>query len=481
MAMYNKVVNLISRPPQERTTLECQELVDWLKARSRLFATLKYDILTEIIRHCKFECREPDDIIIKQGERGDTLYIALQGDIGIYVSQKETFTDSDEKFNADVLLIATKAAEAKHLDRSVLGTLVFGGSCLTFGEVALVEQDCIRTASVVANTHLDLLTIDRDLFNRCLHGVVAEDMKAKSDFIERNVMFRTWPGRQKKQLVISLSTEKVCYGDKIIKQGQEADRVYFICSGEVEIHLEPKQYSSQYPRVWSEIQQFLPVLISETKNVTLMPHEDRISRLSPQRPQQICVLGENEHLGCMEVILGLDTLLETAVARSTVTLLKLRRQQFDRIFKRRYAVQTLETIKQYLVQRLCLYIYQCPPNDSAFLKFLNIRLGDAARLKSIKKSTYDEDKVFSGAVSADGKQRSAQQTELLKRLHMPVGAGLTGPSEDDKEVALIDLHKRLKVWSLNSQLNGSKILRLRQSHPPHSAGASVSPSTSRRK
>ena len=53
----------------------------------------------------------------------------------------------------------------------------FPGSNLTFGEVALVEQDCIRTATVVANSHLDLLVIDRDLFNRCLHGVVAEDMK----------------------------------------------------------------------------------------------------------------------------------------------------------------------------------------------------------------------------------------------------------------------------------------------------------------
>ena len=40
-----------------------------------------------------------------------------------------------------------------------------------------MEQDCIRTASVVANTHLDLLVIDRALFNRCLRGVVAEDMK----------------------------------------------------------------------------------------------------------------------------------------------------------------------------------------------------------------------------------------------------------------------------------------------------------------
>ena len=42
MALYNKVVNLISRPPDRRTTIECQELVDWLKGRSRLFANVKY-------------------------------------------------------------------------------------------------------------------------------------------------------------------------------------------------------------------------------------------------------------------------------------------------------------------------------------------------------------------------------------------------------------------------------------------------------
>ena len=42
MALYSKVINLISRPPQSRTTIECQELVDWLKGKSRLFANVKY-------------------------------------------------------------------------------------------------------------------------------------------------------------------------------------------------------------------------------------------------------------------------------------------------------------------------------------------------------------------------------------------------------------------------------------------------------
>ena len=55
----------------------------------------------------------------------DRLYIALQGDIGIYVSQKDS--DTDDKFNAEVLQTVNKAAESKTLDRSQLGVLVFGG------------------------------------------------------------------------------------------------------------------------------------------------------------------------------------------------------------------------------------------------------------------------------------------------------------------------------------------------------------------
>ena len=173
--------------------------------------------------------------------------------------------------------------------------------------------------------------------------------------------------------------------------------------------------------------------------------------------------------GCMEMILGLDSYLETAVARSTVTLLKLRRQQFERIFKRRYAAGTLDTFRDYLAQRLCLYIYQCPQPSSAFLKFINIRLADADVLKNLRKAMYEmRDGVFGGAAGGgasvqEQKERSEKMVELKKRLHIPSGWEISLPAEDLADIALANLSKRLKVWSLLSQVNGGRPVRI-QNH-----------------
>ena len=49
------------------------------------------------------------------------------------------------------------------------------------------EEDCIRTATVVANTHVDLLTIDRTLFDQCLHGVVKEEMKVVPNSVKLHI------------------------------------------------------------------------------------------------------------------------------------------------------------------------------------------------------------------------------------------------------------------------------------------------------
>ncbi|KAK7479018.1 hypothetical protein BaRGS_00029779 [Batillaria attramentaria] len=223
------------------------------------------DVITEVIRYCAFETRNPDDVIIKQGERGHRLYIALQGHVSIYVINKETASDGSRDnnvINEEVLQTVTTACEQKKLDRNVLGTMVWSGDGGTFGEVALIETDCVRTASVVADTHMDLLIVERDLFNRCLRGIVAEDMLAKTQFVERNPIFRSWPPRQRKQLVISLTTERVSYGARIIRQGQEASQIYFISSGEVEIHVDPRQYKTQFPRMWEEMLTLVPDLNS---------------------------------------------------------------------------------------------------------------------------------------------------------------------------------------------------------------------------
>ncbi|KAK7479019.1 hypothetical protein BaRGS_00029780, partial [Batillaria attramentaria] len=41
-SMYHKVLALIKLPPEQRSTRECQELVDWLRAKSKILANVKY-------------------------------------------------------------------------------------------------------------------------------------------------------------------------------------------------------------------------------------------------------------------------------------------------------------------------------------------------------------------------------------------------------------------------------------------------------
>lgn len=166
----------------------------------------------------------------------------------------------------------------------------------------------------------------------------------------------------------------------------------------------------------------------------------------------------------MEMVMGLDNYIETATARSSCTLLKVRRQQYDRMLKRKFAVSTLERLKENLTSRLCLYIYQCPVADSAFLRFLNMKMADASLLATLRKGkqVFDANGVFQPTVN--DKDVSESLVELMKRLHMPRDTAASLPPEDMSEVALSNMDKRLKLWSENSRLNGSKLVKLQNSH-----------------
>ena len=43
---------------------------------------------------------------------------------------------------------------------------MFSGEGKTVGEIALIKDDCIRTASVVVDCETDLIVIERNLYNR---------------------------------------------------------------------------------------------------------------------------------------------------------------------------------------------------------------------------------------------------------------------------------------------------------------------------
>ena len=61
---------------------------------------------------------------------------------------------------------------------------LLSGPGATFGEVALLkEDDCLRTASILASdSTVDLIEIDRNLYNRCVNECVYIYTRSLRDF-----------------------------------------------------------------------------------------------------------------------------------------------------------------------------------------------------------------------------------------------------------------------------------------------------------
>lgn len=104
----------------------------------------------------------------------------------------------------------------------------FAGEGQTVGEIALIKEDCIRTASVVVDEDTDLMVVDRTLYNRSVRDVLEREFHEKTEFVENNPLFQTWPPRQKKSMAIALKKESYQYGAPVTKQGHKVDNIYFI-------------------------------------------------------------------------------------------------------------------------------------------------------------------------------------------------------------------------------------------------------------
>ncbi|XP_060585770.1 cAMP-dependent protein kinase type II-alpha regulatory subunit-like isoform X2 [Ruditapes philippinarum] len=284
------VFRVLEQSSGYRLELECKKMVPYFLNKVNLFKKMRQEIVADVIRHCEYERKKKDDVLIKQGDSGDRLYIILRGSVSVYVIH-------DQKDNpADVLKQVNAACNGPDFDRSELGQYVWtGGEGKCFGEVALLKEDCIRTATVVADGDTDLVIIDRNLYNRSVKDVLEMEYNLKTKFVEENTLFKTWPIKQKKLLVVALKKESAKYGSYLLRQGSIADHMYFLLSGEIEITCDQSQFKRQYPELWREMETLLPGLLPRRHSET--PHE-RLKRKKLQRKVlQMCLLGSNESVG----------------------------------------------------------------------------------------------------------------------------------------------------------------------------------------
>lgn len=151
-------------------------------------------------------------------------------------------------------------------DRKSLGSLVIRfGQGKSFGELALIQADCVRKASVVADETCELLILSRAVYNGTLKvcttrqhswraalygsyvtqpigiGVVGvivslclfqvfqqREYAMKHRFVENSPLFRGWGRRAKHHVTMSLTREVYPYDSIVWQQGEPHTGIHFV-------------------------------------------------------------------------------------------------------------------------------------------------------------------------------------------------------------------------------------------------------------
>ncbi|KAH9505366.1 hypothetical protein Btru_058524 [Bulinus truncatus] len=391
---YENALRVISKAPDKRYDSEIHQLVPWLRSKAKLFRPLKADMLADILRNCDYVTKNRDDVIIKQGDVGDCFYIVLHGKVTIYILNKDQMEGEVDDNNFDNILQYTKDG---HLDRVKLGYCVTSlESGAPFGDVALISDDNIRTASIVADERTDLLVVDRALYNRSVKEVMAKEFQEKTNFIKNNPLFSTWSPKYRKQLAMALYKDAFAYESALARQGDRTAFMYFILRGQVEIQVDTSQHPQQYPQIFksakeNEVDKLIKKESQKQQPANHNKHSvshnhyhnnnnhhqhlhikghSNMKRRDAGKAMRLCHLGVNESVGDVEMTMDLQTYMQTAICKEHTEVLVLEHKHYERLFTRRHP-RTIDAMRDEIGVRLSSRLFLLHSSqDIPFVRYL---------------------------------------------------------------------------------------------------------------
>lgn len=183
----------------------------------KIRATIKENVLfkhlnenqLEIVANAMFEKQfKSGDIVIKQGDDGDCLYVVDSGELDVLYSGEKVATIGQGK---------------------------------VFGEIALM-YNCPRTATIIANSDVELWGMDRSTFRRILMEESIRRRTLYQSFLEKVPLLESLYPYERAKVADALEPRGYKDGDIIIKQGStDTDTFFIIEKGTVICTKEPEE------------------------------------------------------------------------------------------------------------------------------------------------------------------------------------------------------------------------------------------------
>ncbi|XP_076447640.1 cAMP-dependent protein kinase type II regulatory subunit-like isoform X3 [Babylonia areolata] len=197
-----------------KSDIQRQRLADVVK-NILLFRSLDQEQMQEVLDAMFEKAVQPGEHIIDQGDDGDNFYVIDSGTYDIFVD------------------VDGKPKNVGNYDNAGF-----------FGELALM-YNMPRAATIIASSCGTIWALDRTTFRRIVLKTAFQKRKKYETLLESVPLLKSLDLYERMNVADALQSKTFEDGEQIIKQGDAAQMMYFVESGEVRIAMTNKNDPSQ--------------------------------------------------------------------------------------------------------------------------------------------------------------------------------------------------------------------------------------------
>eukprot|EP00960_Hanusia_phi_P053757 762444-Hanusia_phi.AAC.1 len=179
-----KIEEILKKSPWQRRADEIDMVrreIKKLEAVSKVHVSIEAQ--ADIARFAMLHIAQPGECVVREGDVGDAWYLVLDGSLKVY--------RNDRGYIKDIL------------------------SQEGFGEVALLQTNTIRTASVYADVTSKLLKVSKSEYDRYLRPMHLKERSRLEKFVNEIRDFENWNERTKNILIGNMQLKRFKMGEVV--------------------------------------------------------------------------------------------------------------------------------------------------------------------------------------------------------------------------------------------------------------------------
>lgn len=205
-----RVKAMLIKSGWERTEEELA-VISQVLSSLKCFSRYSSCVLKELARKIAFESFEQGRVVVRQGDIGYSFYFIIHGSVLVEIQDKGSKSGTNH----------------------IIGELGAGAS---FGELALINQESRRRATIVCQQDCEFLIVDKPDFDTILRIVHESEWKTRHNFFRTHPVFQQLEENQLSYLIETSVTEEYNPGSVIMTDLHEPnDCVHFIMKGRCKV------------------------------------------------------------------------------------------------------------------------------------------------------------------------------------------------------------------------------------------------------